>query len=44
VSETDAGGSIDRDDEVPTADDVLTTENGIDEAAEKGKQDNAGDG
>ena len=41
MSEHEAGGSIDRDDEdrdVPTADEVLTTENGVDEAAEKAKE------
>jgi hypothetical protein len=39
VSEQEAGGSVDRDEErdVPTADEVLTSENGVDEAAEKAK-------
>ena len=40
MSEQEAGGSIDRDPDerdVPTADEVLTTENGVDEAAEKAK-------
>jgi hypothetical protein len=36
MSETEAGGSVDRDDEheVPSADEVLTSENGVDDAAE----------
>ena len=45
MSEQQAGGSIDRDEETdrskqrdtPTADEVLTRDNGIDEAAEKAK-------
>jgi hypothetical protein len=37
MSEQDAGGSTDRDEDVPTAEEVLTTKNGVDEAAEKAK-------
>jgi hypothetical protein len=42
MSEQQSGGSVDRDDEdqreTPPAEQVLTTENGVDEAAEKARE------